>query len=136
MHLTKYLMTNGHSRYLINKTFQQVMHPKPKPPKPSPPPLLFLSLPYIHGITDHISKLLIKNNIKTIFKPHKTLKQLFRSVKDKFNPFQSQGVYQNPCSCGKTYIGQIGRSIQPVSNNTSLIPIIIELPNMHMLNTL
>ena len=88
------------------------MYPKPKPPKPSPPPLSILSLPYIHGITNCISKLLIKKNIKTIFKPHNTLKQLFRSSKDKSNPFLSQGVYQIPCSCGKTYIAQIVRSIQ------------------------
>ena len=111
-HLTKSLTTNGYSRYLINKTFQQVMHPSPKPPKLSPPPLSILSFPYIHGITYHISKLLIKKNIKTIFKPHKTLKQLFRRAKDKSNPFLSQGVYQIPCSCGKTYIGQTCRSIQ------------------------
>ena len=104
--------SNGYSRYLINKTFQQVLHPNPKPPKPYPPPLSILSVPYIHGITDHITKFLIKKNIKTIFKPHNTLKQLFMSTKDKSNPFLSQGVYQIPFSCGKTYIGQIGRSIQ------------------------
>jgi hypothetical protein len=49
-------------------------------PPPSPSPLLALvSLPYIQGIIDHISMLLAKTNIKTLFKPHKTLKQLFRS---------------------------------------------------------
>ena len=105
-------MTSGYFRYLINKTFQQFLHPRPKSAKPSPPPVSILSFPYIHGITYCISKLLIKKNIKTIFKPHKTLKQLFRSIKDKSNPFLSRGVYQIPCPCGKTYIGQTCRSIQ------------------------
>ena len=49
------------------------------------------------------------------------------SAKDKSNPFLYQGVYQIPYSCGKTYIGQTGRSIQihlkehiPDTNQTRL----------------
>jgi hypothetical protein len=74
--------------------------------------LALISLPYIQGITDHISKLLAKKNIKTLFKPYKTLKQLFRIAKDKYDPMLGQGVYQIPYSCGKSYIGQTGRSFK------------------------
>ena len=43
---------------------------------------------------------------------HKTLKQLFNSVEDKTNQLISQGVYQIPCSYGKSYINQTYRPIQ------------------------
>jgi hypothetical protein len=57
-------------------------------------------------------KVLAKKNIKTLFKPHKTLKQLFRTTKDKFDPMLGQGVYQIPCSHGKSYISKTGRSFK------------------------
>jgi hypothetical protein len=55
---------------------------------------------------------LAKKNIKTVFKPYKTLKQFFRIAKDKSNPMLGQGGYQIPSSCGKSYIGQIGISFK------------------------
>jgi hypothetical protein len=61
-------------------------------------PHALISLPYIQGTTDIISKLLAKKIIKTIFKPYKTLKQLFRTTKDKLDPMLGPGVYQIPCS--------------------------------------
>lgn len=33
-------------------------------------------------------------------------------VKDKINNFQFKGVYKVDCSCGKCYIGEIGRSLK------------------------
>lgn len=53
-----------------------------------------------------------KKNIKTIFKPYKTLKRIFRIVKDKSDPVLGPGVYQISCSGGKSYIGQAGRSFK------------------------
>jgi hypothetical protein len=47
-----------------------------------------------------------------VFKPYKTLKQLFRTAKDKSDPMLGPGVYQIPCSCGKSYIGQTGRTFK------------------------
>jgi hypothetical protein len=111
-HLTNALRSNGYSTSQINKSFHLALHSRTKKAPSSTPPLALISLPYIHGIIDHISKLLAKKNIKTLFKPHKTLKHLFRTAKDKSDPMLSQGVYQIPCSCGKSYIGQTGRSIK------------------------
>jgi hypothetical protein len=94
-HLTKALVANGYSIAQINTTFCLALHHKSKsfpPPSPSPP-LTLVSLPYIQCITNHISKLLAKKNIKTLFKPYKTLKQLLKSDKDKFDPMLGQGVY-------------------------------------------
>jgi hypothetical protein len=55
---------------------------------------------------------LAKTNIKTIFKLFKSLKQIFRITKDKSDPMLGPGVYQIPCSRGKSYIGQISRSFK------------------------
>ena len=40
-----------------------------------------ISLPYFHDIIYQISKILAKKNIKTLFKPHKTLKPFLKALK-------------------------------------------------------
>jgi hypothetical protein len=69
-------------------------------------------LPYIQGVTDKIVKVLSKKEIKTSFKPHETIKQNMRSVKDKLDPHKGKGIYKIECSCGECYIGETGRSFQ------------------------
>ena len=109
IHLSISLQSNGYSHSQINKTFHFIVHPKPKPPTANDPPFSLTSLHYIHRIIDLINRSLAKNKIKTFFKPLKTLKQCFRSIKDKSNPLLSQAVYQNPCSWDKSYIGQMSK---------------------------
>jgi len=41
-----------------------------------------------------------------------TIKQGMRSVKDSIDRHQHKGVYKIDCSCGKSYIGETGRSLQ------------------------
>jgi hypothetical protein len=86
-------MSNGYFVSQINKDFCSAHNPKEKNSSSSPP-LALISLPYIQGTTDHISKILAKKNIKTLFKPCKTLKQLFRTTKDKPDPMLGPSVYQ------------------------------------------
>jgi len=98
---------------LLTSHFRSSLHSKPKPkPLLSPSPLPSISLSYIQGITDHISNILAKQNIRTYLKLYKTLKQMFKTVKDRLDPMHSQGFYQIPCSFGKSYIGKMGQSIQ------------------------
>ena len=68
-------------------------------------------LPYILGTTDKIAHTLRKNKIKTTFKPLKTISRCLKSVKGPIDPKHHKGVYMVPCSCGKSYIGETGRSI-------------------------
>ena len=83
-----------------------------KPHLDSQPPISWAFLPFIQRTTDKIAKILIKKNIKTVFKPLKTLKQSFTSLKDKINPLQQSGVYKISCSCGTLYIKQIAWSFE------------------------
>ena len=79
-----------------------------------------ISLPYIKGTTDKISKILNKHNINVPFTPTNTITQLFNSIKDPINPKLQKGVYVIPCSCGKEYIGETGRSLNIRLKNTLL----------------
>jgi hypothetical protein len=108
-HLMKSLLLNGYYIAQMNRAFFSANNPKPKT---STPPRALLTLPYIQGTIDHIDQLMAKNNIKAMFKPYKNLKQLFIIAKDKSNPMLGPGVYQIPCSCEKSYIGQTGRSFK------------------------
>jgi predicted GIY-YIG superfamily endonuclease len=74
----------------------------------TPSPIAYL--PYIQGVTNKIAKFLNKKDIKTSFRPLDTIKQKMRSVKDKLDQLNCKGVYIIECSCGKCYIGEIGRS--------------------------
>lgn len=68
-------------------------------------------LPYLKNVTDRISKILKKKNVKTVFKPTSQLRNIIRSVKDPRDPLSSGGVYRIPCSCGSVYIGTTKRSV-------------------------
>ena len=70
-------------------------------------------LPYIEGLTQNLSRLLKKNNIKcAISSRGQTLKDKFPSAKDKQPPEIKPCVYQIPCRCGKKYIGQTRRKLE------------------------
>jgi hypothetical protein len=63
-------------------------------------------LPYVQGTTYRIAHLLKKKNIRTIFAPPNNLRKLLSAVKDPISPRSHKGMYQIPCTCGKTYIGE------------------------------
>ena len=68
-------------------------------------------LPYIGGVTESISRLLRKAGVRTIYNaPHKLARYL-RSEKDRLPELDSPGVYEIPCSCGRSYVGESGRSV-------------------------
>lgn len=68
-------------------------------------------LPFIHGTTDKIARVLKRNNVFATFKPLNTIKISLRFVKDPVNPKDMKGVYAIPCSCVIPYIGETGHSI-------------------------
>jgi hypothetical protein len=111
-HLTKALLSNGYSLHQINQAFRFASKPKPKSTSSSSPPRALISLPYIQGTTDLISKLLTKKNIKTCSNLIKPLNNSSNLLKIKSDPMLGPGVYQIPCSHGKSYIGQTGRSFK------------------------
>ena len=71
-----------------------------------------INLPYIKGTTEKIAKILRKENIKVSFSPPNSLRTMLDHAKDSINPSLHRGVYSIPCTCGKQYIGETGRSFQ------------------------
>ena len=69
-------------------------------------------LPYIHGTTNKIARILRKRDIRVTFSPPNSLSNMLDSTKDLFEKKLLQGVYTIPCSCDKVYIGETGRSIK------------------------
>ena len=74
----------------------------------------FACLPYISGLTEPLTRLLRKNEIRVVNKPFKTLQQEFPSPKFRQpSNLQSNVVYKIPCKdCTWNYIGETGRCFQ------------------------
>ena len=82
----------------------------------NPAPLASVTIPYINGTSETISRILQPYNIRVAHKPTTTLRQLLTNVKDKDEPNNRQGaVYKIKCSdCQAshrpTYLPAPGRS--------------------------
>ena len=108
-HLKNALMTNGYSEQEIRKSMRQKRKKTEANNQNQPSGKVFL--PYIPRVTDRIGRLLQKENIKTIYKPTRKIKECLRSAKDKRDPLSSSGVYRIPCKCGSVYVGTTKRSV-------------------------
>ena len=73
-----------------------------------------VSLPYIPGCTETITRILRQYNIKVVTRPINTIKQFLPNVKDAVDVTLRIGaIYEIPCKdCGCVYIGETGRSFK------------------------
>jgi hypothetical protein len=96
-HLTKSSVANGYSIAQINKEFFSSLWPRSKKnPPPYSSPLTLVSLPCIQGINDHISRLLTKNIIKTLFKPYITLNKCSYHPRKNLTPCLAKVFTRSP----------------------------------------
>ena len=72
-----------------------------------------VTIPYIHGLSQSIHRVLSPLAIKVTFRPLRTLKQELVRPKDPVAEKQRKGVvYSILCGvCPRTYIGQTGRTL-------------------------
>ena len=72
-----------------------------------------VTIPYIHGLSQSIRRVLSSLAIKVTFRPLRTLRQELVHPKDPIPEWQRKGVvYSVPCNeCSRAYIGQTGRSL-------------------------
>ncbi len=77
-------------------------------------PVATVVLPYIRNVSESIRRILTPLNIRTCFRPHKTLRQLLVHPKTPIQINQRNGVvYKITCgTCKEVYIGQTGRTLQ------------------------
>ena len=125
-HVIAALEANGYPSSVIST----ILNKKPPSPTVPPPEELvslffkwvdpsdtykgFACLPYISGLTEPLTRLLRKNEIRVVNKPFKTLQQEFPSPKFRQpSHLQSNVVYKIPCKdCPWNYIGETGRCFQ------------------------
>ena len=70
-------------------------------------------LPYVSGISKDIRRVCWKFGLRVVFKSGRSLRSILIKVKDTLPAEkQSKVVYQIPCSCGKTYIGETTRRLE------------------------
>ena len=72
-----------------------------------------VTIPYIKGTSETISRILQPYNIRVAHKPTTTLRHLLTNVKDRDEPNNRQGtVYKIKCSdCEASYIGETGKNL-------------------------
>ncbi len=74
---------------------------------------MILTIPYKAGLSENIQRVCRDFDIKTAFKPGKTLRSHLTEVKDTIAiTTESSIVYNIPCSCGKVYIGETTRRLE------------------------
>ena len=79
----------------------------------NPTPVTTVTIPYIKGTSETISRILQPYNIRVAHKPTTTLRHLLTNVKDRDEPNNRQGaVYKIKCSdCQASYIGETARNL-------------------------
>ena len=102
------LKDNGYPENFI-KSVDQTNNAQPKPRES---PRLYVSIPYIKSVSERIRRILSRENIKTAFKPLKTLGHVFKKPKDRPTKEHLKGiVYKVSCrTCPFTYVGESKRS--------------------------
>ena len=72
-----------------------------------------VTIPYIHGLSQSICRVLSSLDIKVTFRPLRTLRKELVHPKDTIPEWQRKDVvYSVPCNeCSRAYIGQTGRSL-------------------------
>ena len=72
----------------------------------------YVSLPYVKGLSEKISRTLSKHNIIVAHKSNRTIKDILCHPKDKITEEEKKGIiYKVNCLCGKSYIGETGRPL-------------------------
>ena len=101
------LRGNGYSNAFVKKSLTPSRVNQLDPPRDT------ISIPYVEGLSEDISRICRKFNIRTFFKTVTSIRTLLVHPKD---PIQKEKrtrvVYEVPCSCGKVYIGKTIRTLE------------------------
>ena len=121
-HLVLTFKNIGYKDHEIKKAMEKAERKlsSPKPKDQDQPQCGKVFLPYIHGVTDKIAKILRKNNIITQFSAPGTIRQSLKCVKDDIDKQQLKGVYKIDCSCGKR-LKERGADIRNGRSRTSAL---------------
>ena len=124
-HLKKVLSVAGYSKWDWQAPGRKKIRPHPRNTD-GDRAKGHVTLPYIGGVTEPISRLIRKTGVAAHAKPHTTIRSILVAPKDKDHPQDKCGVvYQLTCQyCEAKYFGRNGTSPQTETQITSkrLIP--------------
>ena len=69
-------------------------------------------LPYIPRLSEKIKRIGNKYNIRVVFNSKETIKSKLVNFKPKSKKSPKEIIYNIPCECGKSYIGETGRTVE------------------------
>ena len=110
--LRRTLEDNNYPNWLIKKTFNRFRSNKIEKHEISKNYKGTVTLPYFQDLTEILSHIIKKQNIRVYTKPFQTIKQILPNLKDSIEPKQQPGViYEIPClDCVGIYIFETGRA--------------------------
>ena len=112
--LRRTLEDNNYPNWLIKKTFNRFEFNKIEKHEKSKNYKGTVTLHYFQDITEILSRIIKKQNIRVYTKPFQTINQILPNLKDSIEPKQQPGViYEIPClHCVGIYIGETGRAFR------------------------
>ena len=110
-HLKKVLSVAGYSKWAWQSPGRKKISPHPRNRDRAQG---HVTLPYIGGATEPISRLIRKTGVTSHAKPHTTIRSILVAPKDKDNPKDKCGVvYQLTChDCEASYIRETERALK------------------------
>ena len=117
-HLKKVLSVSGYSKWAGQAPGRKKIRPLPRNTDCARAKG-HVTLPYIGGVTEPISRLIRKTGVAAHSKPHTTIRSILVAPKDKAHPQDKCGVvYQLTChDCEASYIGETERALNRDSMN-------------------
>ena len=111
-HLKHMFHKNNYSEKFFYTNTYRPSEPKDNPVETASVPKAYISLPYVRGTSETISRILQPHNIRVAHRPISTLRQILTKVKDRDSPNDRLGaIYKISCNdCEATYVGETGRS--------------------------
>jgi hypothetical protein len=75
-------------------------------------PIGSVVIPYVKGISDKFKRIGNRYTIRTIFKSKYTLRNTLMRTRPMSDPqLTAQCIYNIPCECGRSYVGETGRQL-------------------------
>ena len=99
----------NYPEWVISKGQKEILHCGNKD-EPDDEQRRFACVPFVKGVTEPITRILMDSGFKVAMKPHRHLKQELVAPKDPVK--DKSGVYQIDCAeCDAKYVGQTGRNL-------------------------
>ena len=112
-HIQNALLANGYKRWM----FKVPSRPSPTSQENSTSETtrpISVGLPYVSGLSEHLSRVFRAQDIRTYHKPYNTLRSILVHPKDRTPTEKKTGVvYDITCNdCGEHYIGETARTLE------------------------